>query len=119
VSRKLLAISILASLVAFSAQASTFVNGSFELGTAPGQFITLNGGDSTSITGSTVGGGSNGVDYIGSYWTASDGSRSIDLNGLVPGSIFQTFDVVAGQTYQVSFDFAGNPAGGPQFKTAR
>jgi choice-of-anchor C domain-containing protein len=119
VPRNLLAISTIAGLVVFSAhaQASPFVNGSFEQGSAPGQFITLNGGDSTSITGWTVGGGANSVDYIGSYWTASNGLRSIDLNGLVPGSISQTFDVVAGQTYQVTFDLAGNPAGGPQFKT--
>jgi hypothetical protein len=53
VPRNLLAISTIASLVAFSAhaQASPFVNGSFEQGSAPGQFITLNGGDSTSIAG--------------------------------------------------------------------
>ncbi|SDJ65160.1 MULTISPECIES: choice-of-anchor C family PEP-CTERM protein [Bradyrhizobium] len=105
------------SLFAVSAQASPFTNGSFETGSAPGSFITLDGGDATSITGWTVGGGSNAVDYIGSYWKASDGTRSLDLNGLVPGSISQTFDVISGQTYRVSFDLAGNPAGGPQFKT--
>ena len=103
-------------LIAASANATPFVNGSFELGVNPGSFIALNGG-STSIDGWTVGGGANSVDYIGSYWSASDGTRSIDLNGLVPGSISQTFDVVSGQAYRVSFDLAGNPAGGPQFKT--
>jgi choice-of-anchor C domain-containing protein len=103
-------------LIAASANATPFVNGSFELGANPGSFIALNGG-STSIDGWTVGGGANSVDYIGSYWSASDGTRSIDLNGLVPGSISQTFDVVSGQAYRVSFDLAGNPAGGPQFKT--
>jgi hypothetical protein len=35
----------------------------------------------------------------------------------VPGSISQTFDVVPGQKYQVTFDLAGNPAGGPSEKT--
>ena len=103
-------------LIAASANATPFVNGSFELGANPGSFSALNGG-STSIDGWTVGGGANSVDYIGSYWSASDGTRSIDLNGLVPGSISQTFDVVSGQTYRVSFDLAGNPVGGPQFKT--
>jgi choice-of-anchor C domain-containing protein len=103
-------------LIAASANATPFVNGSFESGADPGSFIALNGGDS-SIDGWTVGEGANSVDYIGSYWSASDGTRSIDLNGLVPGSISQTFDVVSGQAYRVSFDLAGNPAGGPQFKT--
>jgi hypothetical protein len=45
---------------------ASFNNGSFELGSADiGSFITLNGGDSTSITGWTVGGGVNSIDYIG------------------------------------------------------
>lgn len=102
-----------------SANAVTvFQNGSFEQGLASiGQFTTLNGGDSASITGWTVGGGLNSIDYIGSYWTAADGSRSLDLNGLVPGSISQTFSVISGQTYNVTFDLAGNPAGGPTPKT--
>jgi choice-of-anchor C domain-containing protein len=103
--------------IAASANAASLVNGSFESGANPGSFASLNGGDSTSITGWTVGGGVNSVDYIGSYWTASDGTRSLDLNGLVAGSISQTFDVVSGQTYRVSFDLAGNPVGGPEFKT--
>jgi choice-of-anchor C domain-containing protein len=102
--------------ISSAANAAVFQNGSFELGTANiGQFTTLNAGDSTSITGWTVGSGN--IDYIGSYWMAADGSRSLDLNGLVPGSIFQTFDVVAGQTYRVTFDLAGNPAGTPVEKT--
>ena len=103
-------------LIAASANATPFVNGSFESGADPGSFTSLNGGDS-SITGWVVGGGANSVDYIGSYWTASDLARSVDLNGLVAGSISQTFDVVSGQTYRVSFDLAGNPVGGPELKT--
>jgi choice-of-anchor C domain-containing protein len=103
-----------------NANASPFVNGSFESGLASiGDFTTLNAGDHTSITGWTVGGGdpTNAVDYIGTYWQPANGSRSLDLNGLAPGSISQTFDVVSGQTYRVTFDLAGNPAGGPEFKT--
>jgi choice-of-anchor C domain-containing protein len=104
----------------YGAHASPFVNGSFEVGPAVGPqgFTTLNGGD-TSITGWTVGGPNtaNAIDYIGGYWVSEDGTHSLDLNGLVPGSISQTFDVVAGHTYQVSFWMAGNPAGGPTIKT--
>jgi choice-of-anchor C domain-containing protein len=99
-----------------SANAALFQNGSFELGIANiGQFTTLNAGDNASITGWTVGTGN--IDYIGTYWTSADGNRSLDLNGTVPGSIFQTFDVNPGQTYQVTFYLAGNPAGGPTAKT--
>ena len=60
------------------------INGSFETGIAisPDPFKTLNATDSTSIAGWTVTSGS--IDYIGSYWTAQDGGRSLDMNGLTP-----------------------------------
>ena len=106
---------ILAGLSAIPAHASLITNGSFENGIDPGSFTTLNAVDTTSLTGWTVASGN--IDYIGTYWTASNGSRSLDLNGMVPGSISQTFSgLVAGQTYVVSFDLAGNPDGGPQPK---
>jgi choice-of-anchor C domain-containing protein len=115
--RHLLAIAAATSIVlCSSANAALFQNGSFELGIANiGQFTTLNALDNTSITGWTVGTGN--IDYIGTYWTSANGVRSLDLNGTVPGSIFQTFDVNPGQTYQVTFDLAGNPDGGPTAKT--
>ena len=85
--------------MATSAGAATFTNGSFELGVNPGSsFVTLGNG-STGVTGWVVGGDS--IDYIGGYWQAEDGSRSIDLSGNANGSIAQTFDTVANQTYQV------------------
>jgi choice-of-anchor C domain-containing protein len=117
--RSFLAIAAIASVgLCTPASASLIVNGSFEAGLASiGDFTTLNGGDSTSITGWTVTGGQNAIDYIGTYWQPADGSRSLDLNGLLPGGIKQTFSVVLGQTYQVSFEMAGNPAGGPVVKT--
>ena len=95
---------------------SPFQNGSFENGTIdPGVFTTLYAGDSTSITGWTVTRGS--IDYIGSYWTASNGSRSLDLNGYYQqGGITQTFDTVIGSLYDVSFDLAGNFDGEPNTK---
>jgi choice-of-anchor C domain-containing protein len=106
-----------ASISLGAAQAASVVNGSFEDGlTDVGTFTTINAGDSTSITGWTVLTGN--VDYIGSYWTAADGSRSLDLNGLEPGSIAQTITgLTAGQQYKITFDLAGNPAGGPDPKT--
>ena len=98
------------------AQAATVINGSFELGADPGLYTTLTAVDTTSITGWTVATGS--IDYIGSYWTASDGSRSLDMNGLTAGSITQTLTGLTPlQQYKVSFDLAGNPDAGPTIKT--
>ncbi len=106
------------ALPAMPAYAASFINGGFESGLDNvGQFTTLNSGDSTSITGWTVGG--SGVDYIGTYWTPNEGARSIDLSALGAGSLAQTFDTVAGKSYRVSFYLAGNPAGAPLIKTAR
>ena len=86
------------------------INGSFKSGIAisPDPFKTLNATDSTSITGWTITSGS--IDYIGSYWTAQDGGRSLDMNGLTAGSISQHIaGLTVGHTYQVSFWLAGNP----------
>jgi choice-of-anchor C domain-containing protein len=94
-------------------QANLIVNGSFEIGPAPGSFITLLN-SSTVINGWTVGGDS--IDYIGTYWNAQDGSRSIDLAGNGPGSISQSFTTVSGQSYHVEFWMAGNPDGGDTLK---
>jgi choice-of-anchor C domain-containing protein len=82
-------------------------NGSFENGTNPGVFATLNSVNTTNITDWKVSSGS--VDYIGSYWTASDGVRSIDMNGLAAGSISQEISTNVGLLYTVTFDLSGNP----------
>ena len=112
---------ILAALMvggATSANAVTLVNGSFETGTNPNVgpgFITLATG-STDIDGWTVTGGS--VDYIGSYWTAQEGSRSVDLAGTSLGTLSQMLtDTVAGQSYLVSFYVSKNPDGGAATRT--
>ena len=96
-------------------------NGSFETASVnPGSFITLSNG-STVITGWTVIGTIqyvDNIDYIGSYWTAADGTRSIDLNGTgVAGGVQQTLATVAGQRYEVRFSMSGNPDGEPMTKT--
>ncbi|MEQ1548968.1 MAG: choice-of-anchor C family protein [Chakrabartia sp.] len=100
-----------------TAYAAAFTNGSFETGTSPGSFTTVGTGQ-TNITGWNVIAGS--VDYIGSYWTASNGARSVDLAGNAPGTLAQTFDTVVGQSYSVSFDLWANNDGGtlPRFAYA-
>ena len=111
------AVAIAATLAASAAGAVTIVNGSFEIGNDPGSFTTLANGDSTSIFGWTVGG--LGVDYIGSYWQAADGQRSIDLSGNNKGSISQLLTGLnIGTTYRVDFSLAGNPDGGAATKVA-
>ena len=56
------------------------------------------------------------IDYIGNYWEASDGNRSLDMSGNKIGGIAQTFSTVANQFYMVSFDMAGNVDGGSNIK---
>ncbi len=92
------------------ASAASITNGSFEVGTNPGATFSTLAAGSGAITGWTVGGA--GVDYIGGYWTASDGVRSVDLSALSAGGVSQNITTVAGQKYKVTFDIAGNPDGG-------
>lgn len=96
------------------AQTNLAANGSFEDGTDPGPAFTTEFPGSTDITGWTVASGS--VDYIGGLWQASDGSRSIDLSGNAAGSISQDLSTTPGVIYEVLFDLAGNPDGGPAVK---
>lgn len=104
------------ALGAATAQAALFSNGSFENPTSTnvGQFLTLGSG-SIAIDSWMVGG--NGIDWIGTYWVAQDGVRSLDMSAIDAGSIAQAFDTTAGQQYQVKFWMAGNPAGDPTIKT--
>jgi choice-of-anchor C domain-containing protein len=103
-------------LGAQGASAVTIQNGSFESGSInPGSFTFLSSG-STVIDGWTVG-GAGGVDYIGTYWNASNGSRSVDLSGGGIGSLSQLLTgMVIGQQYTITYDLAGNPAGAPTTK---
>jgi choice-of-anchor C domain-containing protein len=104
-------ISMAGSAFAFSGVS----NGSFEAGTfTANPFDTLPAG-STAITDWTVDSGS--IDWIGSYWQAADGSRSIDLNGNETGAISQTLTTTIGNTYVVTFDLSGNTDCPPTAKT--
>ena len=87
-------------------------NGSFESGANipnnPG-YLTLSPG-STAINNWTVIKG--GIDYYGTGWVASDGRRSLDLNGTPGvGGVSQQFATTPGQTYHVRFDMAGHYSG--------
>lgn len=116
-----LAVMALVGITPALSRADLIQNGSFELGPNPGGHLTLGAG-STAITGWTVVGaglesGEN-IDYIGTTWVASHGSRSLDLNGYYKtGGIEQGFNTTVGKTYRVTFDMAGNPDPRPVVKT--
>lgn len=95
---------------AAAAQANLIANGSFENG-APniGAFITVSPTtNSTSITGWSVTSGT--VDYIGTYWKASDGVRSIDMSGSPGNGVLAStqFNTTPNAQYVILFDLAGN-----------
>ena len=100
----------MSALIVTPVQATNLIqNGSFETATVnPGSFLQLDA-VSTAITGWTVSQGT--IDYIGTAWQASEGARSLDLQGLASGGIQQTFNTTIGETYRVTFDLAGNPFG--------
>jgi choice-of-anchor C domain-containing protein len=109
-------IALIAAAVTFDCVAAPFQNGSFENAAVdPGStFVTLPAGN-TQITGWTVVSGD--IDYIGGLWVASNGGRSLDLVGdQNVGGIQQTFSTIAGATYLLTFDLAGNPGGPPAIK---
>lgn len=112
---RLLIFLVLALSALSAANAAPFQNGSFETGASPGAFNPISSGDTTIASWTVTGGG---IDYIGTYWTAAEGSRSVDLNGLIsPGSISQVFDTVAGHAYEIKFSMSGNLSCGPAIKT--
>lgn len=107
------AIAVVASIVLAGSALAAFAgatNGSFETGTNdPGSFEQLNAGSSV-LTGWTIATGS--VDWIGTYWPAAAGTKSLDMNGVGPGTISQALVTTIGKTYVVTFSLSANPAGG-------
>ncbi len=120
--KQIIFVGIVCAFVALPATADLVTNGSFESGLAPGTHITLPEG-STEIDGWTVIGSgvtlaSDSIDYIGTTWEASEGNRSLDLNGYFgTGGVQQVITTTPGDTYVVTFDMAGNPDNGPTIKT--
>lgn len=87
------------------------VNGGFEDGPEPPDevlrgFRPLEKG-STAIKGWVVTKGD--IDYTGLHWQPAEGKRSVELNGLMPGAVAQTFKTVRGRSYRVTFRLSGNP----------
>lgn len=113
------------------ASANLLTNGSFESGAteppAVGQSFGQTIPSGVALPGWTI--LYNSVDrVVNTYWQASDGDYSLDLNGTgAVGSamcltgcwsaISQTFATVAGASYLLSFDLSGNPDGPPTTKS--
>jgi choice-of-anchor C domain-containing protein len=105
---------------------SLIVNGSFEDAPPVRTFLNIAGG-TTSLKGWQVTG--EGIDLVHTnYWQASDGMRSVDLDGSVRsrtsppyshGGVAQTFSTTSGTRYLVTFDMAGNTALPPAMKPMR
>jgi choice-of-anchor C domain-containing protein len=88
-----------------SFEAQTVSNGTFDTFTKAGQGLTGWNVDRRS------------VDLVAdTYWQASHGQNSLDLNGLGKGAISQKFNTVVGQVYELSFDLAGNMGDGTFLK---
>jgi choice-of-anchor C domain-containing protein len=87
------------------------VNGSFEEGPDdPIEWKPLDKG-SEAIKGWKVTRGQ--IDLIGTFWTAADGKRSIDLHGSPGyGGVEQTFKTKRGKTYRVELQLAATPGAG-------
>jgi choice-of-anchor C domain-containing protein len=104
-------------LIGASARPTTsqILNGSFEDGQQdPGMFWIILHSPSNLMDNWLVSFGA--VDYIGGWWQASDGVRSVDMNGPDTGEISQTVATVPGLTYAVAFDMSGNADGPPIVK---
>lgn len=114
---QLLAILLFATLPSMLSQARANIidstygagAGSFELGNFSGgvlDFVALSPG-ATTITGWTVGGPGDGVDWLTApSFGADTGIRSIDLTHITNSSISTVIPTVAGSVYQVSFGAA-------------
>jgi choice-of-anchor C domain-containing protein len=104
---------------AWASPSNLVTNGGFEDPTVQ----NTNLGFDTYTVGQDFGGwhvSSGSVDLIGSYWTPSEGSQSLDLNGTGPGTIAQqSIATTPGASYLLLFDMAGNPVQGPPIKNMR
>lgn len=111
---------LLLTLVSLPSRANLITNGSFESGPSDFNgwgFVSLNAID-TSVSGWTLASGS--MDYVGPYWQAAHGNRSLDLSGTYfQGTIYQTIATTPGRPYVVTFALAGNPDVQPRLTTIR
>ncbi len=84
-------------------------DGLFLNGSATGGFTSYSSGQSFGGWSVTAG----NIDLIESQWQRSpSGGRSVDMDGSTPGTISQTLNTVAGNTYVVRYVMSANGGGG-------
>jgi choice-of-anchor C domain-containing protein len=102
-------------LLPIAASANLVLDGGFEDPAITGTYTTYGVG---AMGAWTVAAGS--VDLIHDYWQPAAGSQSVDVAGNINGTIVQTISgLTVGQTYELSFEMAGNPDGAPTIKTLK
>lgn len=89
------------------------VNGGFEQVSFTGVYRIWYPRDS-SLTGWRIDGA--GIGHIGTYWQASEGKQSIELNQFASSGVSQHVPTQPGRQYRISFDLAGQPDAGPAVK---
>lgn len=107
-------VAVVAAALAVGAGAASaqIANRGFETPIQGGGFGTVSAGGSMDAWQVSAG----SVDLINSYWTAREGSQSLDLSGGSAGTIYQDFTLSQGGSYNLFFSMAGNPAGGNMVK---
>ena len=94
----------------YGAGAGSFELGNFVDGGGPGggpNYMAVAPGDSSTITGWTVGGPGDGVDWITPpIYGADTGSHAVDLQHVSTSSISTIIPTVAGNVYELSFGAA-------------
>jgi choice-of-anchor C domain-containing protein len=106
--------------LATSVRGQILQNGSFEtpISTHPGGFDTFDNNTAPPSLAWKVAAGN--VDLVQEgYWSPADGHQSLDLNGFLPGSIYQDVTFLGAGQYLVQFKFSGNPEGPPTVKEMR
>lgn len=113
---KTLAAAAVIAVLGTASHAATITNGGFETPVA-GSY-TFGFQNTSALSGWTVTGN---VDHISTYWGASEGSYSLDLNGSGSSAAISQMvtGLTAGSVYQILFDMSGNPAGPPPTKSVQ
>jgi choice-of-anchor C domain-containing protein len=86
-------------------------NGSFESPSVSGDHVMISAVDSVSIPGWVVDEAGTSVDLAQGVWFDADGFQSVDMNGIVAGSLYQDLATTAGVKYTIRFALAGNAFG--------
>ena len=99
------ACALLCATAVTAAGDNQIVNGSFETGRDPGSMVRLGPG-SHGLIGWTIDQGH--VYYVGTYWRAADGKRSIAFDQTEASAISQVIRTRVGVRYKVTIAIAAN-----------